>query len=374
MELEEALRDFAGADESRKDAAFGLLCATSRARLHHRLRRCLPDHQDREDVIQVTFLQIWEMRTQFVDRGLGAWHTYLYRALWNTAIDMLRRRKPHLSIWELAAGQPEAAPASLPDPADLRRLYQIANLIWLQLNPDLPPDLHDRQLLAARLHYLESVPWEELLMLLPPYPGQQPLTRATLDDWLEHPGVLRYLAFDTLYCTGAELTAHLLGVPDACGATFARWMRLSRQDEPEEPAPADLDWRTVRVVLQRFYYGLSVDAIVERSDPPLSEGFVQEISDRFTAQFPFSHQMQTLCTALRRLPGQKGIGCLAEPGLWQRLAFQYRYAEDLPMRDVRERIVAPAQVVGYKITPAMIQMWFSSERLLKRFMKHVQGE
>lgn len=71
------------------------------ARLCKSLYRVLRNTEEAEDIVQETFLKLWDRRQQ-LEIGPGT-PSYLYRACYNTALNVLRQRKPQ--------EQPEAAGA-----------------------------------------------------------------------------------------------------------------------------------------------------------------------------------------------------------------------------------------------------------------------
>ena len=106
MEEREALERFAGTDEAAARAGFGLLCERSRPFLHARLRRSLAEPQDREDVIQQTYVNVWSARSRFRNLGVAAWHAWLSRTATRCCIDFLRGRElplpEEMSVEEVA--------------------------------------------------------------------------------------------------------------------------------------------------------------------------------------------------------------------------------------------------------------------------------
>ncbi|WP_224995322.1 RNA polymerase sigma-70 factor [Cesiribacter sp. SM1] len=96
------------------------------------LYRILRNTEEAEDIVQETFLKLWDRR-QSLELG-PATISYLYRACYNTALNVLRQRKPQ--------EQPEAAAAMLAsdDTADKSmQLMEVEERI-AQAIESLPPN------------------------------------------------------------------------------------------------------------------------------------------------------------------------------------------------------------------------------------------
>lgn len=148
---------------------------------------------------------------------MEAWRGFLKTTARRCCVDLFRRRSEATLdgaiLDETAADEGADTLGALMDALEMQALHHHADILWLGLDPVLSPEAHTRRLLAAQLFYLDGLPWKTVLPLLgPPRPGEPPLTRAALDVWLTDPGVLRHLAYHTLYYDNDRLAAFLLGL------------------------------------------------------------------------------------------------------------------------------------------------------------------
>ncbi|HLV79281.1 MAG TPA: sigma-70 family RNA polymerase sigma factor [Chthonomonadaceae bacterium] len=385
MDEAQALEAFTGPDEDRARTAYGSLCESGRrflrAYLRDRLRYRCDSQELIEDAIQDAFVKIWRLRAGFADQGVAAWYAYLKRVADSCCADLLRGRKPDIP---LPVFREEEAPRSDPDPLDeilealmaalqAGQLAHQADILWLELDPALSEDTHVRQLLAAQLVYLDGAPWQEAVDVLgAPAPGEDPLTRETLDAWLAHHGVLRYLAYSELYYANDRLAGALLGWDEEVpSGALDEVMRQALSPTPSEVAPGGWAWPEVAVILWRYRNALLVEQIVQRSDCPLTRQEIINLLVRTGANLPFGKKMADLLAALARAPGVRAREALGAPGLWKRLAFQYCYTDDLPHRDIQERTQPAAERAGYTVTLAALNGWLSQGRLIRQLARHV---
>jgi hypothetical protein len=112
--------------------------------------------------------------------------------------------------------------------------------------------------------------------------------------------------------------------------------------------------------------------ILHRADCPLAEDKLKDLCDRSTACFPFGSKMEMLLRCLGRDADADAAKPFRSEGLWQRLAFQYRYHEHLPHRDIKDRSQPAASPVGYTVKPENLNMWLGGRRLLTRLAKFYQ--
>ncbi|MDW8366093.1 MAG: sigma factor [Abditibacteriales bacterium] len=332
---------------------------------------------DQQDVIHNAFLRIWNARTRFQNKGVAAWRAYVKMTAHRCFVDQWRE-KQRVPLVEGEEGEDwdwsQVRDEEMPDVVSLinsllgNELFHCANVLWLGLDPTLPAEVHHRQLLAAQLYYLDGDSWEQVCDTLPS------LTRETLDAWLSHAGVIRYLAYQEIYYSNESLARHLLGAP---AADLDELMRQATYAASEAQPPPGWTWDAVKVILWRYRNGLTVDQILQRLDCPYSREDLQALLDRLTALLPFSSQMVRVLSALDRAPGLDARSVLGGRGLWQRLVFQYRYGDDLPHRDIQERTQPAAEHVGYEVRLDVLNVWLSGGRLLRQlaeFYRQVRGE
>lgn len=63
------------------------------------VRNIVVSHEDADDAAQNTFIKVWENLDQF--RNESALYTWIYRIATNEALNILRKRKPNLSLDDL---------------------------------------------------------------------------------------------------------------------------------------------------------------------------------------------------------------------------------------------------------------------------------
>lgn len=367
--LAKALECFSRDGETEQRQALEQLIALSRESIERYLRDRMEirDESLRQDLIQETFVKLWDRRAAFRNQGVSAWHGLLRRVASNCYYDTLRRKRdlPQDEAWlREAEGESwndewEAVYKLLTD-ALAGQLYYTANLLWLDLDPALSAASHDRQFLAAQLYYLDGWPWEEVLDFLKTQPPlEEPaLTRDSLLSWLRHPGVLRLLAFRELYFSNDRLAAHLLGFDVPAAHELDRVMqRASAQP------PAGFTWEEASVILWRYRYNRSAQEIAKNPQCPLTLEQITALLASLALGQPFSIKMESL---LKHVPTLKTQAQLDKPALWQRLTFQYGYsADELPQRDILERVQPAAQRVDFDLNEGQLTAWLSGKRLLK---------
>lgn len=74
-----------------KEAAFRLLISTYKERLYWHIRKILLNHDDTDDVLQNTFIKVWNGLESF--RAESSFFTWLYRIATNESITFLNQRK-----------------------------------------------------------------------------------------------------------------------------------------------------------------------------------------------------------------------------------------------------------------------------------------
>lgn len=341
------------------------------------LRRKFSDcnADDVENAVQQAFVNLWQSRRKVQIPDLPSWRGLLGTTVCNCYIDILRARKPVLSLEELDRTPADERPyvreivEGLALAAMIGRLTHAADAFWLGLSPTRSVEEHRRRLFAAKLFYLEGAEIEDLLFFLNrSRPGMRPLTPTLVMEWLEDPETLRHLAYTALYYSPAALTAYLLGLevettPEDLDAL------LTGQASAGTPSVQNEDWtpQEVHVILWRYYRNVSPhnEQAIPQSILTLEE--INVIIDRCRALFPFRKQMDDLLIATQ---GKLKAHCgPSHPGLWRRLAFQYRYLDDLTHLDIEERLMPAADLVAFPISQTVLQGWLSSKRLLKALAK-----
>lgn len=83
-------------DETRH-RAFKMIVDSYRERLYWHIRRMVVVHADADDVLQNTFLKIWEALATF--RGESSLYTWMYRIATNESINFLNGKKKHQYVF-----------------------------------------------------------------------------------------------------------------------------------------------------------------------------------------------------------------------------------------------------------------------------------
>jgi DNA-directed RNA polymerase specialized sigma24 family protein len=378
--LESLLRDLAACDERKAGVACTRLMAKSDPYLRLDLRH-LVAYDDLDDVLQTTALKIWSARMGVGKLPVRAWPNFVRKVARNCAYDMGRKRKQadlHFRnalqlLVEQERQEVERFMGTITWDDNTDAFVHYADLLWLGLPITLTAQTLRRLVLAAQLHYLDGEPLAEIGELLPPCPGEPPLTEADLQRWLTDPGIIRALAYRQLFFTPDRLAWHLLGrrgpvdiaeLNALSGAACGLGTPLS----PE-----------VTIILWRYRFGLRLEEILIRKDCPLNSEQLIPLLASLDERVPFNCVMKRLLDRLTTALGaQRATQILETTGLWQRLAFQYQYViGPMSLPDICARLQEPAQQVGYDITLSNLNMWLSGKRLarrLARFIVQHQGE
>lgn len=87
--------------------AFELLVRQYSEPLYWQIRRIVLDHDDANDVLQNTFIKIWNNLEDF--RNDSKLSTWLYRIAINESLDFIRKKKEHVSIEDESSASVAAA-------------------------------------------------------------------------------------------------------------------------------------------------------------------------------------------------------------------------------------------------------------------------
>ena len=83
-------------EEHSGERGFILLVKKYQQRLYWHIRRLLVDHNDADDVLQNTFIKVWQGLPQF--RGESQIYTWLYRIATNEALSFMKKAQRNRSI------------------------------------------------------------------------------------------------------------------------------------------------------------------------------------------------------------------------------------------------------------------------------------
>lgn len=192
-------------------------------------------------------------------------------------------------------------------------------------------------------------------------------------EWVRNPGIVRMLAYRTLYMERRRLIACLLEVEetDVSPEMLSALRHRALVAPPEEAALGGHSWAVVAVILLRYWDNVPALAVPTQPPCPTWGYTVEQIQDRvgtIRACLPFTSVMTDLLGRLEdeRIDTAKVLG---DPGLWKRMAFQYWYCEEIPLCDVYERMHPASDQVAYKLNTNMLNTWLSGGQLRKRLVK-----
>jgi hypothetical protein len=196
-----------------------------------------------------------------------------------------------------------------------------------------------------------------------------------LDKWLEHPGVLRYLAYTRLYYSKDRLTASLLGVDVDKSDYLEKLNVLTNAANAIPPPEKDFDgftWLEVLIVLWHYRHRDTPDQIMKQISERVGDAYSKEkyaaLIARLDAQYPFKNQMEKLRSYLQRkqITEVEELFCEKEKGLWRRLVFEYRYAEGLTHKQIQQCTNPAAEQVGFDVSEAILIGWLCNKYKLEK--------
>jgi hypothetical protein len=202
--------------------------------------------------------------------------------------------------------------------------------------------------LAAQLHYEQSLSWQDVCLLVN---GRAPKAgdREALDEWLLDPAVLSDLAYRALYCDGPRLVQLLLELP-------------ARADLLDLLAESPIEGAAI---VWRYGFGEPADRVCDLMG--LSPAEMTGIERRCDEKMEISGSINRLIHTIMAYLSQK-----APRRICKRLAFEYRYRDELAHKDVLTRLTSPARVLGYRMTAASLNMWLGGHRLLNELRAQVE--
>lgn len=115
------------------------------------VRNIVVSHEDADDAAQNTFIKVWENLDQF--RNESALYTWIYRIATNEALNILRKRKPNLSLDDLGE--------TFFDEHSTETLWMDANETEIQLQIAIN-SLPVKQKLVFCLRYFEDLSYQQI--------------------------------------------------------------------------------------------------------------------------------------------------------------------------------------------------------------------
>jgi RNA polymerase sigma-70 factor (ECF subfamily) len=143
-------------DPSTKELAFRLLISKYKERLYWHIRKILLNHEDTDDVLQNTFIKIWNGLDSF--RAESSLFTWLYRIATNESITFLNQRKRRMT-------------SGFTDESE----YLLNNLEsdsyfdgdkWQMLLQNAIAQLPDKQRLVFNMKYFDEIKYEDMSVIL----------------------------------------------------------------------------------------------------------------------------------------------------------------------------------------------------------------
>ncbi|MEN9447791.1 MAG: hypothetical protein RJA25_1081 [Bacteroidota bacterium] len=132
-----------------KEKAFRALLDNYQERLYYHVRRYVYNHEDANDILQNTFIKIWNNIGHF--RGDAALFTWLYRIAGNEAITYINKQKKRNEInIEKTAILQQGIFDNLPSEVLNRKLQKAIDL------------LPDKQKQVFIMRYYDELPYEEM--------------------------------------------------------------------------------------------------------------------------------------------------------------------------------------------------------------------
>lgn len=139
-----------------RERAFRLLLDRYSRKLYWHVRRIVVDHDDADDVVQNTFIKVWEKLADF--REESAFYTWLYRVATNEALNFLNRKKANLNV------SMESLQETLGERLVADRYFNgdKAALLLQQAVLQLP----EKQRLVFNMKYFDNLKYEEMEAIL----------------------------------------------------------------------------------------------------------------------------------------------------------------------------------------------------------------
>ena len=132
-----------------KEQAFRNLLSNYQERLYFHVRRYVHHHEDANDVLQNTFIKIWNAIDNF--RGESGLYTWLYRIASNEAITYLNKNKKRNEVdIEQSAAQHRSAEDNIEADVMIAKLQRAIDT------------LPDKQKQVFIMRYYDEMPYEEI--------------------------------------------------------------------------------------------------------------------------------------------------------------------------------------------------------------------
>ncbi len=143
-------------DQSQKQIAFKILISKYKERLYWHIRKIVISHDDADDVLQNTFLKIWQNIDSF--QGKSALYTWLYRIATNEALTLLKKKRKTIQF-SIDEENCKYETQLVNDP------YFDGNEIQIQLQKAINT-LPEKQRIIFNLKYFEELKYDEISEIL----------------------------------------------------------------------------------------------------------------------------------------------------------------------------------------------------------------
>ena len=375
--IADLLHAFCSKDHHTSARAFEQLSVLTRRGLCSYLRGKLHSLEAREDVIQEVLRKIWTRRDQFENRGASAWWRLVKQAADQCRIDYVRKvgletQWDDNETGEIPETESTAIDLLLDTISEHRSFYRLADELWLGFSAQHTDEQRARGILAAKLFYVEGLPWDDVCSILNQNGQDSILTRSELDTWLGSAAIIRSLAFQILYQSNDNLTGFLLGLNNPDARQLNDLTNLAMSVHPSAPPLDGWTWEEIRVILWRYRDAERQDRILANELCTLNKSELTEFFDRCLQKFPFISLMNRLCDLLAKWPNAQKE--LADHGLWQRLVIEYYCRDTTQHRDIFERTSPAAELAPYHLTTGMLNVWLSNGRLLAKLVAYVEAQ
>ncbi|MBN2482078.1 MAG: RNA polymerase sigma factor [Bacteroidales bacterium] len=143
-------------EPEKREYAFNLIVLKFQERLYWHIRKILIDHDDTDDILQNTFVKVWNGLENFrLDSGL---YTWLYRIATNEALSFLNQKKRRLAL-SLATLEKK-----LSDSLDADEYFN-GDELQIKLQKALLT-LPDKQRIVFNMKYFDEMKYEEIAEIL----------------------------------------------------------------------------------------------------------------------------------------------------------------------------------------------------------------
>ena len=142
--------------KGKKDEAFRFLVNRYKERLYWHIRKIVLNHEDADDVLQNTFVKVWQGLTEF--RYESRLFTWMYRIATNEAINFLneKKRKVHGNSGEITEMLENVLESDV---------YFSGDVIQKELQRAILR-LSERQRLIFNMKYFDDMPYEDIAEVL----------------------------------------------------------------------------------------------------------------------------------------------------------------------------------------------------------------